>query len=234
MKKSIRIVLDVRFILALVLIVLLLLLAWRPLGAGSETRKITVAGHAQIKAQPDYYDFTVLYQRSDKNREAALEDLNDHAESVINALYGLGLERKDIKLQTTAFDQSYADPTEDNAVTARLLVRASNPQLAERVQDYLQTTEPAAGVMPIPGFSDEKRKNLQNEARDKAVADAKSQAERTARQLGTKLGKVIELTDTVAGDVVFLPYEKPDQENFPAAVGEQEIGFSVQAVFEIK
>lgn len=246
MNKSIKISVDLKLIAIILAAVIIAMLAvWMPWEARGETRKITVAGHARINAQPDFYHFTPMYQRQNVNRDKAIAELNEHVKTVTEKLKELGVEDQHIELQTSAYDQPYPQPEPrakvEDAVTAHLTIKATNKELAEKVQNYLLTTSPQGTITPSTTFSDEKRDKLEDEARDKAIADAKVQAERTARQLNAKLGKVLDIKDTVAGGIVPYGREAIALDNavssspgLPIFPGEQEISFSVEAVFEIK
>lgn len=246
MTKSIKISIDLK-LLAIVLgvIILAMLALWQPWKSQGEARTITVAGHSRIKAQPDYFQFNPMYQRQNADRDTALEELNAHIVKVTDELKKLGIEDQYIELQTSAYDQYYPEPdirgADEKAVTAHLTIKAMNKDLAEKVQQYLLTTGPQGAITPNPTFSEEKRRMLENEARDKAIADAKVQADRTARQLSAKLGKVMSVSDTVASGVIPLGREAiamdstvSSDKNLPIFSGEQEISFSVEAVFEIR
>ncbi len=242
MSKSIKITINLKIVaIALAAIIIAMLALWQPWRDSGELRKITVAGHARIKAQPDYFQFSPMYQRDNTNRDQAISELNAHIAVVVEDLKKLGIEERYIELQTSAYDQPYIQPLKrgENAVTSHLTVKAVNKELAEKAQEYLLTTSPQGTITPAPTFSEEKRKKLEDEARDKAIADAKLQAERTARQVGAKLGKILEIKDTVGGGIV--PYgpeaialDSATSSTLPILSGEQEISFSVEAIFEIK
>lgn len=247
MNKSIKISLDLKLLIIVLSAVIIAMFAvWQPWTTKGEPRKITVAGHSRIKAQPDYYQFSPMYQRQGADRDKSIAELNAHVKTVTDKLKELGIEDKYIELQTSAYDQYYPQPERggikpEQAVTSHLTIKATSKDLAEKVQNYLLTTSPQGSITPAPTFSDEKREKLEDEARDKAIADAKVQAERTARQLSAKLGKVLEVKDTVAGGIV--PYGRPEiavdsmagsAQSLPIFSGEQEISFSVEAIFEIK
>lgn len=234
MKKTIRIVLDVRLVLAcLLLIIMLMVISWRPPWAADGSRRITVAGHARIKAQPDYYLFSVQY-RANANDSSAREELDRRTQPIIDTLLDMGVASTDIEVQASAYDQSSQITSADGPISAHIMIRAIQPNVAQAVRDYLPTTRPSYATGPIAGFTESKRKNLQNEARDKAVADATIQAERTARQLNTKLGKVMEVRDTVIGEIAPGAKSSDAEAGAGLILVEQEISFSVEATFLVR
>ncbi len=76
-----------------------------------------------------------------------------------------------------------------------MTITVQSKDTAQKVSDYLLSTAPLGSVSPQPGFSDAKRKELQSRARDEAIKDARSKAEQNARNTGTRLDKVKEVSD---------------------------------------
>lgn len=242
MNKTMNIKIDLRLIIfGLLGIILVMLAMWQPWSGNQASRKITVSGNAKIKAEPDFYNFNPQYQRLASDNENALNELKDHVNNVTASLEKLGIDKRKITLQINKYDHYGVSPEEKNKVViATLSIKIDDKELAQKVQDYLLTTEPEGTITPIPGFTEEKRKKLENEARGKAIADAQSQAEKTARQLGARLGKVIEVKD--APDAGFALIERGFADDKATGVetglailaGEQEITFGVEAVFAIR
>jgi uncharacterized protein YggE len=77
----------------------------------------------------------------------------------------------------------------------------------------------------------------------KAIADAKKKAGQTASELGTKLGKVVSITDqnngifpmSYSGAVSTMAIEdKATVSSLPVLSGKQEVSMTVEVVYEIK
>lgn len=243
MARKVRISIDLRLLsvfLGLVIIVMLGL--WQPWADKGPIRKITVAGQARLVAEPDSYMFHPYYQQTDADKQVAIQALNTKVSQITDKLKELGVEDKDITLQSNAYEAYYRDPG-TNAVTAYLSVKVNSKELAQKVQDYLLTTGPSGSISPSPSFSDEKKKGLEAEARDKALADARTQAERSAKQEGLKVGKVLEVKDINSGGI-FLPMGSGVAEDsvsssdrsssLPIFPGEQEVSFTLEVTFELK
>jgi hypothetical protein len=216
---------------------------WRPWQADSASgRSVTVTGTGKVTAQPDYYQFNPSYQKATTN------ELSAQLSAVTAKLKELGVQDKDIQLQGNAYSnpQPLGDKTTllapDNQTNyAYLTIKVSNKELAQKVQDYIATTGAQGQLTPSPSFSDEKQKQLKDQARDKAISDAKAQADKTAKNLGAKLGRVIEIKDSGETNDIF-PMDasssraatQETKSSLPIFSGEQDVSFTVQATFEIK
>jgi uncharacterized protein YggE len=125
-----------------------------------------------------------------------------------------------------------------------LTIKVSDKELSQKVQDYLVTTSPFGQVTPYASFSDEKRKSVESSVRSKAIADAKSNAEQTASELGLKVSKVVSISDpqngvvmpmfTKAADMAVGVAEAGTQSSLPVLSGKQDITYVVQVTFELK
>lgn len=216
---------------------------WRPWQVnGVSDRTITVTGTGKITAQPDTYQFNPSYQKP------TTAELNTVVNDVTNKLKELGVKEKDIQLQASAYDdpkplgdKMIAPAPDQSGTSAYLTIKVDSKELAQKVQDYITSSGAQGQLTPQPAFSVDKQKQLKEEARDKAIDDAKAQASKTANNLDTKLGRVVEIKDsTEFGGVYPLAAESARGatmdagSKLPVFSGEQEITFAVLVTFEIK
>lgn len=236
---------DLRVICVLLVVIIVAMLGfWRPWQAdASSARKITVTGTGKVTATPDSYQFNPSYQKS------STEELNSTVTAVTDKLEELGVEEKQIQVQSSAYKNSdggaevlIAPAPQRDQTYAYLTIKVANKELAQKVQDYIATTEASGQLTAYPSFSDEKQKQLKEEARDKAIADAKSRGDKTAQQIDAKLGKVIEVKDQENQFGFPMPMtavaEDSARSSTSAATsiyaGEQDITFTVEVIFQIK
>ena len=171
------------------------LLFWRPWDPSITTssRKITITGSATVSSEPDEFRFTPSYTR---DSTAAITKLNDQ---IIATLKNLGLKDSQIKNNASTYgstDVYYIIPVEGKEqTTLGLTITVNDKKLAQKVQDYLLTTNPEGAITPIASFSTSKRKSLENKARGDAIKDARAKATQTATGLGAKLGKVLAISE---------------------------------------
>lgn len=189
---------DLRWVVAALLVIIAVMIAmWRPWGTtASSDQTIQVTGETTLTATPDEFVFYPTYQFESNNKTAALDKLAKKSEEVTAKLKELGVPENKIKTNSSGYDTFMkADENEETTYTLQLTATVGNEELAQKVQDYLLTTEPTGSVSPQPTFSEEKQRQLEAEARDKATTDARAKAEQSAKNLGFKLGKVKSVND---------------------------------------
>jgi hypothetical protein len=219
-----------------------MLLIWKPWSAvGADARTVSVTGEATVSAEPDEYGFYPTYQFTDDDRDAALATLTKKNEDVVSGLKKLGVEDSRIKTNSSGYDlPSFRGEPEGGGkptYTLSLTVTVADKDLAQKVQDYLLTTSPSGSVSPQATFSDNKRRELENQARDEATKDARAKAEQSAKNLGFKLGKVKEVTDG-SGFGVFPSRDgattAEDKAQLTIQPGENKLTYSVSVVYFVK
>lgn len=238
-KQSLSI--DLRILVVLLLLIIAsMLVIWRPWSARGTTRTIAVTGESTVETKPDEFQFYPTYQKKSNDRAAAQAELTTLINSVITKLKELGVNEDDISLQSSAYDNYW---NEDNAIvnSNSLTITVDNKDLAQKVQDYLITTSPMGQISPVPVLKDETRKAAETDARTKAIDDARQKAERTASELGGKLGKVVTITDQNSG-----PYPMPMRgmavandsamsvSTLPVMPGTQDVYYTVQVTYELR
>lgn len=201
-RNRVNLNLDLRIVvLALLAVIAGMLFVWKPWSAsGVSDRTIEVTGEATIKAEPDEFAFYPSYQYKNTDRKLALEEATKKHDEIISKLKELGVPDNKIKSDTSGFDYDiYAGvsaPERANiSYTSTLTITVGSREQAQKVQDYLITTTPTGSVSPQGTFSDAKRKELENQARDEATKEARAKAEQSGKNLGFKIGKVKTVTD---------------------------------------
>lgn len=224
--------------LALLVIAVGLLLWSTPWNAESEVRKISVSGIGTVNAVPDSYQFSPTYEETGTDTSALLAAMTTKATEVTDRLQELGVKEDDIALQSSSYDQSWIDNGEDQTVSFYLTITVDNKELSQKVQDYLLTTNPSGAISPYPKFSDDKQKDLEKQAREKAIADARSKAETIAKETGARVGKVIVVEEgSYGGGIVTLESRGASADSslsLPILTGKQEVSVNVTVSFAIK
>lgn len=200
LRRKMNISLDYRIIIfVLISIIIGLILAWQPWrdAPNSTDRTIKVTGQAKISAEPDEFVFYPSYEFKNADKAAALKELTQKNEEVVNGLKKLGINDNKIKTQSGGNNDGpkTTEYRTDSTYRLSLTVTVNNDKEAQKVQDYLVSTAPYGSVSPQASFSEAKRKELENQAREKATLDARSKADQSANKLGLKIGKVKSLED---------------------------------------
>lgn len=237
---------DFRIVsLALVAIIGIMLGFWRPWENGIR-QTVTISGQATIKAEPDEFTFSPVYQRSAATSTAAISEVSAAGNKVVVRLEELGVEERLITTSVTT-SQGYEPATGRpiSGYSAQYTVRAItyDKKVAQKVLEYIVTTSPLYGVSPQSTFRSETQKVLENKARAKAVADAKAKAESTAAGLDLKLGRVASISEAQwDGPVPVLGSKGVAEDNTSSSTvtsptlltGEQDVTYTVTVVFGLK
>jgi uncharacterized protein YggE len=237
---------DYRILIAILLLVIIGMLAlWRPWSVSHVSdRTIEATGDAKLTATPDEYTFSPSYEFKNSNKQQALAALTAKSDKIVAKLKSLGVADSKIKTNSSGYDYPiYYDTTNTTATyTLSLTITIDDKSLAQKVQDYLVTTAPTGAVSPQVDFSDTKRKQLENAARDQAEKDARSKAQQSAKNLGFKLGAVKAVKDSTGFDNTPYPLMSgtnfdasgTSKESLPIQPGENDLSYSVTVTYYVR
>jgi len=197
-------------------------------------RTIDIKGEASIKKKPDQFVFNPSYDADSQ------DEINSKTTEVVNAVKALGLGDAGIQTQVSNYP-NYKDSGLDGTYTYNLYLTLTvdDLEVAQKIQDYLATSGATGSITPMSGFTKDTTKQLKDQATEMAVQDAKDRAELMAKNLGTKLGKVISINEPDNYDV--YPIASYDSSVYaegsvalPINAGETEYSYTVTVKFEIK
>lgn len=173
---------------------------------GSE---LSVVGEGKVDAVPDTANvsagITVSNVRTAQEAETKISDINN---KIVAALEKLGIDKKDI--QTSNFSvnptYNYQIPSDPNTIsgytgTATLTIKVRKVDDLPKV--ITAATEAGANQVYNNGFSIENPEKYREEARNMAIKNAREQAEKLAKQLGIRLGKVVNISESTDGNTPF-------------------------------
>lgn len=164
---------------------------------------VSFNGEGEVVAIPDIAELTFTVSLDAKTVADAQADATKKLNSALASMKNLGIEDKDIKTVSYTINPKYEYnqiycitvpcPRGESVLTGytvsqSILLKIRDTSNAGKVVTALGDI----GVSNVSGltFSFEDDKAVTVEARDKAIADAKSQAEATAKALGVKLGRI--------------------------------------------
>lgn len=216
---------------------------WNDANAG-EKRTITVTGEATTEEAPDEYMFSPYFEAKGTDKTALKDTLTTQANDAVAKLKELGVAESDMKLDLSSFDQWYWLEGEEGVATAYIQIKINDKDLAQKVQDYLLTTDAKGQQTPQASFSKEKRSSLEDSLTNEAIADARRKAEQQASQLGAKLGDAMEVNPSGEG-IMPIAYDtgvatleasadSARSSSLPILVGEDEYTQTVTVTFELK
>lgn len=212
---------------------------------GPPPRLISVSGLGEVKTRPDMATISTGVVTEGVTAKDALAKNNAAMAAVIAALKNAGIAEDDIQTSDFSVSPKYP-PYQPNQTTAPRIVgyTVSNQVTAKvkniaKLGDILDTLV-QAGSNQINGISfgvDEPKAQL-DEARKKAVADARARAELYAEAAGVSLGKVMQISESSA--VVPQPpmYRREAamaaDASVPIAAGTHTVTANVSITFEIQ
>ncbi|MBP9852559.1 SIMPL domain-containing protein [Candidatus Saccharibacteria bacterium] len=185
--------------LLLGLVITGMLALWRPWTGTVPGRTVSATGKAVVKAEPDEFAFNPSYEFKNADKNEAMEQTKAKSNEVVEGLKKLGVVDKDIKTNLNDMYSNYYRQADSQFIyTVTVQAVAHSRDEAQKVQNYLTTTGPGGQVTPYPRFSQELAKKLEENARTKATADARSQVDKMAQNLGFRVGKIKNISDGVA------------------------------------
>ncbi|OGK18305.1 hypothetical protein A3G67_03350 [Candidatus Roizmanbacteria bacterium RIFCSPLOWO2_12_FULL_40_12] len=195
-------------ILLLVLITLFLIKVLNlsyPLSIITSTRssELSVVGEGKIEATPNlaYIDTGI-----NVNNAASVNEVQNNLDKVNNAVLQavqkLGIKKQDISTSNYSINPSFAF----EGGVDRISGYNGNVTITVKVRDTQQVSKvleavTKAGANQVQGvrFEIANPDKLREEARNKAIQNAKEQAKRLAKTLGIRLGKVVNIVEVTAG-----------------------------------
>ena len=200
---------------------------------------ISVTGEATVSVPPDLAEIDGGVTSEAKTAREASEANNAAMAKVLQALKGAGIEEKDIRTSRLSLQpQSAPNRSGPSAIAG---YRASN-RVTVRVRDVTKVasvidTLVGAGANEIGGinFVVSQASKLLDEARERAVADARRKAEIYARAAGVTLGAPLSISEE--GNSAPVPYRRMATgmaASAPVAQGEETLAVTVSVSWAIK
>lgn len=208
--------------------------------------ELSVVGEGKVEVIPDtaYVDagISVIEANSVAAVQKSIDDANN---KIILAMQQLGIEKKDIKTSNYSINPNYSYENNKNGITgyngnANITIKVTKTDLVSRVIAEATT----AGANQIQGarFTVEDPAKYREEARTKAIANAREQAKKLADSLGITLGRVTNIIESSGEGVPPIMYDQAMSVGMGGAVenraqiepGSQTIYSTVTLFFEKK
>lgn len=203
---------------------------------GANPRQVTVVGSGQVQGVPDTLTADVGIEFTAPDVTAAMNQTNDRQQAVINALVGVGLDRKDISTTEVTLQPQYGNGTATITgyrATNAIQIKIHPTDAASRMLALIVNTGGDATRINSVRYSIADDSQLVKDARARAFNDAKNRADQYAQLSGLRLGKVLSISEATGG----TPGGPPAPRSMPTAVplepGQQTVSFSVTAVWEL-
>jgi uncharacterized protein YggE len=205
-----------------------------------DRRQVTVVGSGKVQGTPDTLTIGASIEASASDVSAAMNQSSDRTKAVIDALVNNAkVDRKDISTTTVNLQPQYG--TDSSIITG---YRATN-SISVKIRNISSASQALALIVSTGGnstrinsvaYSIDDDSQLVKDARARAFDDAKARAEQYAQLSGLKLGKVISILETGGSSAPSPPTPMPSSamvEQVPLEPGQQTVGFSVTAIWEL-
>jgi uncharacterized protein YggE len=200
---------------------------------------VSVTGEATVSVAPDQAQIDAGVTSDAKTAREASEANNAAMSKVLLALKGAGIEEKDYQTSRLSLQPQYSqNRTGPSPITG---YRASN-RVTVRVRDVAKVANlidvlVGAGANDLGGinFTVSQPSRHLDEAREKAVADARRKAEIYARAAGVTLGEPLGISEEGAPAPMFRgKMAAPMAAGAPVAQGEETLSVTVSVSWAIK
>ncbi len=166
----------------------------------TKTNTFHVQGTGKVSAAPDSATLSFGVTKSASTIADAQNQTNTLIAAITNALNKEGIDSKNIKTTSYTVNPNYDFASGSQRITGYTVsqtIELTIPQL-EKVNKILDVlTANGANIVNQVAFtfSDTKKKDLENQARQLAVSEAKQKAQGLASAAGIRLGRVIDVTE---------------------------------------
>jgi hypothetical protein len=214
-------------------------------GGGSNPKTIIVTGSGVAYGKPDVATIQIGVNERDADLGKAMTANTNKVNSLTSILKSLGIEDKD--LQTSNFSVNASQDYGTNGQPTGKVTYYVDNTLTVTVRDLDKLSDVLgkavdAGANTIYGisFSVADASKLEAEAREKAVADAKSRAEQLAKAAGVKILGVLSVGENTFAPVVPLPYAGGARQDVasgapvPISTGQLQVNLQVTVTYEIE
>ena len=226
-----------------ILAVFLLASTNRVLNTTTTTNTISFNGEGKVLAKPDVAAISLSIVTEAVTSKAAQDDNSSKSKAVSDFLKKQGVEEKDIKTTGYNIYPQYRYPQYDKLEISGYQVSQT---MEVKVRDLGKVSSildgvVSAGVNQVNSLSfeiDEPEK-LKAEARQKAIEDARSKTDELEDQLGVKLGKIVNFSESIGGFPGPIFYERALDVGMGGGgpsvpTGENEVVVNVTLTYQIK
>jgi uncharacterized protein len=202
---------------------------------------ISVTGEAQVSAPPDLAQLDAGVASDGKTAREAAEANNAAMSKVLAALKGAGLEDKDYQTSRLSLQPQYApnrpgpSPIVGYRASNRVAIKLHDVAKVASVIDTLVTA--GANDVGNINFTVTQASKLLDDARERAIADARRKAEIYAKAAGVTLGAPLSISEEGAPAPVFrakMMRAAPMETSTPIAQGEETLSVTVDVTWAIK
>jgi uncharacterized protein YggE len=210
--------------------------------AGSAANTVTASGSGKVSAAPDQAMVSAGATSVEANAKTALDHAAAAAKKLTAALVKAGVAEKDIQTANVNVYPNYAGSGPKPRIsgyTASISVQAKVRDLAKLGDVISAVNDAGATDLGGPSFSIDEDSAYRAQAIDKAVADARKNAQAMAKASGRTLGGVLAISQSAVNVPVPMLYgdttlKAGGVEGVPISPGQLDVTADVTVIFELK
>lgn len=173
--------------------------SWSPLwNTSSKNPTFTVQGTGTATATPDQSQVSFTVSKTASTLQLAQAQANTSMDQILNDLQNSGIAKNDIQTSNYSSSPNYdntGNTIQNYTVSEDVNVTVHDNTKVNQVID-LVTKDGAENISgPNLSFSDAKQKDLQNQARVKAIQDARQKAQSMADAAEIHLGRLVNIQE---------------------------------------
>jgi len=203
---------------------------------------VTASGSGTIQAAPDEARMSFGISKESPNAKSLLADTSKAATRIVAALKKAGIAEKDIQTQNVSLYPQTNFSNGKTVVTgynASIEVNVKVRDLATLGDVIAAGTDAGANTVNGPSFDIAEDSPFTAQAIDKAVADARRNAEAMAKAAGGSVGRVVSISDAGMAPVQPLAFRATKDlsaSSLPVPInpGQMDVTSDVVVVFELK
>lgn len=161
---------------------------------------LAVVGEGKVTVIPDTATVSIgIVVSNSKTVDAAQQQINVTNNKIIAAMQQLGIAKTDIKTSNYSINPNYSYSNGGNQIigysgNATLTVTVKDTKLLSQV--VTDATAAGANQVGDPQYTVNSPEKFRQEARDKAIANAKEEANKLAQRLGITLGRITNIVES--------------------------------------
>ncbi len=216
---------------------------------------ISVTGKGEVTAVPDIATLYLNLSKDGSTAKEAQDLLNQQVTKTLAYLKGQKIDDKDIKSEYGGVNPKYEPMTPINCFAypcsqpeSKIVGYTANQSITVKVRASDTANEIRTGLANLgvnnisgPTFSIDDEDSLNNEARSKAIADARAKAKILARELHANLGDIVSFSENGGGyPMMYAAKDMAMTASAPSAPapelpkGENKITANVTITYEIR
>jgi uncharacterized protein YggE len=162
--------------------------------------ELAVTGVGKIDVLPDLATVNLsIVANSKKTVQDAQNQINSVNNKIVASLQKLGVDKKDIKTSDYSINPNYDYSNGKNTISgynASATLTVTTNDTSKLPQIISAGTESGANQVLGTNYSVKSPEDYQEQARQKAIDNAKQQAKKLADELGIKLGKAVNIAES--------------------------------------